>query len=225
MDDLTDIIICDSISSLEYSEDELLRAVQDDEARHVATEAAKSGNWSSILDKMYFQKQTCSQWKTTYFSDVFDCLSTFALADVWKSVHIDYVQFKQKNILVLKWIKKIWAAVMPKTSTDYTMKRLLIWFLRFGFLKSFHSYNGTQFTNPLFKSKLEEWGISHSLSPLYNLQSYGHAERVVRIVKEMWKRTQKFLSMYSSSHTVQHLSTGGKTPAQTDALSSNTFSY
>ncbi|QQP56676.1 Uncharacterized protein FKW44_001419, partial [Caligus rogercresseyi] len=114
----------------------------------------------------------------------------FLPANPWERVHIDYLQFKKKNYLILmdsgsKWIE---AAPMSDTSTSHTLQKLLYWFTRFGFPRQLHSDNGPQFSNPSFKSKMSEWGVELSFSPPYHPQSNGQAERAVRIVKDLLRK-------------------------------------
>eukprot|EP00096_Caligus_rogercresseyi_P008108 TRINITY_DN2646_c0_g2_i2.p1 TRINITY_DN2646_c0_g2~~TRINITY_DN2646_c0_g2_i2.p1 ORF type:complete len:1290 (-),score=97.72 TRINITY_DN2646_c0_g2_i2:320-4189(-) len=114
----------------------------------------------------------------------------FRPSSAWDRVHIDFLQFKRKDYLILvdagsKWIE---AAPMASTNTVQTIQKLLYWFSRFGFPKWVHADNGPQFANPGFKSKLAEWGVELSFSPPYHPQSNGQAERGVRIVKNLLRK-------------------------------------
>ena len=107
-------------------------------------------------------------------------------------VHIDYAEYKGKNILVMvdAYSKYIWAANMNSDTTAFsTLVKLYEWFGECsGYPTTLVSDNGSQFASKEFKLKMEHWNIKHLFSPPYHPASNGLAEKAVHIVKDKLKK-------------------------------------
>ena len=107
-------------------------------------------------------------------------------------VHIDYAEYKGKNILVMidAYSKYIWAANMNSDTTALsTLVKLYEWFGECsGYPTTLVSDNGSQFASKEFKQKMEHWNIKHLFSPPYHPASNGLAEKAVHIVKDKLKK-------------------------------------
>ena len=73
------------------------------------------------------------------------------------------------------------------TSREEMLKRQ--WILMFGKPKKFRSDGGSQFDCMEMRNFLKEYGIKHGQSSSYIPQRNGHAERIVKIVKELLMKT------------------------------------
>ena len=107
-------------------------------------------------------------------------------------VHIDYCEYRGKNLLVMidAYSKYIWTHVMNSdTTTLKTLAVLYGWFCeRSGFPVTLVSDNGPQFTSKEFATKMKNWGVKHILTPPYHPASNGIAEKAVGIVKGKLKK-------------------------------------
>ena len=107
-------------------------------------------------------------------------------------VHIDYAEYKGKNILVMvdAYSKYIWAANMNTDTTAFsTLVKLYEWFGECsGYPTTLVSDNGSQFASKEFQQKMKHWNIKHLFSPPYHPASNGMAEKAVHIVKDKLKK-------------------------------------
>ena len=78
---------------------------------------------------------------------------------------------------------------MDHTTKEEVIVRIKAIFARHGIPEELISDNGPQFSSHLFLKFSQEYGFDHiTSSPLFS-QSNGEAERAVKTIKTMWKKT------------------------------------
>ena len=111
-------------------------------------------------------------------------------ADVWERIHLDYLTYDGKDYLIVVDAGSKWIEVFPMrtTTTKVTLDAVASLVARFGFPKTIQTDGGRQFTSAEFDERVKRWGVAHTVSPPYNPQSNGLAERGVRTVKGFLKK-------------------------------------
>ena len=119
------------------------------------------------------------------------CPWPFARAPM-ERVHIDYCDYKGKNLLVMidSFTKYMWVKNMnTDTTSSNTLVTLYEWFCECsGFPRTLVSDNGPQFSSHEFAAHMKMWGIKHLFSPPYHPPSNGLAEKAVHIIKDKLKK-------------------------------------
>lgn len=116
----------------------------------------------------------------------------------WYRVHIDFFYFKNTNFLLIvdsssKWVD---IHIMNGTNATQTIEKLRITFAILGLPKYLVADNGPPFNSVSLSEFCLQNGITLLYSPIYHPQSNGQAERLVRTVKEGFKKLlmkEKFL--------------------------------
>ena len=136
-------------------------------------------------------------------------------------VHIDFLEYNDKSILLLvdaysKWAE---AKLMTKTDSASTIDCLKHWFAAYGLPKQVVSDNGGQFTSAMFKSFIKSCGIKHMYVAPYHQSSNGQVERYVQIIKKGLRRaatniSQNILDEILMFHKSSPSTATGKTPAK-----------
>lgn len=108
----------------------------------------------------------------------------------WQRIHIDFGDFKGRNLLIVvdahsKWIDAI---EVNSTTSSQTIKELRRLFAIFGLPETVVSDNGPQLVSTEFESFLRQNGIKHITSAPYHPASNGAAERTVQSVKQALKK-------------------------------------
>ena len=140
----------------------------------------------------------------------------------WQRIHIEFLEIRGQQFLLIVDSHSKWMEVFPMTSTTVsaTVNILLCLFARYGFPKEVVSDNGPQFTAVEFGAFLKERGIKHTLCPPYHPSSNGLAERHVQTFKSMFNKYEgsqclplkisEILFHYRNTPS----STTGKSPAE-----------
>ena len=125
--------------------------------------------------------------------------------NVWERVHIDFASFSGQNFLIVVDSASGWLEVkqMRSTTSAAVLAFLEECFARFGYPKTVHADNGPQFCSEEFKTCLLKYGIRLSLSPPYHPASNGRAERAVRTLKELLKKSDvRYLNEILFQHRI-----------------------
>ena len=124
-------------------------------------------------------------------------------------VHIDYMSYKGKFILVMvdAYSKYAWAKYMDQdTTTVNTLRVLYGWFTsEHGFPLTVVSDNGPQFTATEFGAKLKRWGCVHLTTPPYHPSSNGICEKMVGTIKSHLKRMKVAANKLSISTSLSYI--------------------
>jgi hypothetical protein len=109
----------------------------------------------------------------------------------WSRVHIDHFFFEGKICLIAidALSKYIECEIVPNVSVDETIDALRIIFSRNGLCDLLVSDNASCFTAQKFKEFLSSNGIQHITPPPFNPASNGQAERAVRVLKDLLKKS------------------------------------
>uniref|UniRef100_A0A914VZT6 RNA-directed DNA polymerase n=1 Tax=Plectus sambesii TaxID=2011161 RepID=A0A914VZT6_9BILA len=102
-------------------------------------------------------------------------------------VHIDYAEYKGKQLLLLVDAYSKWPEVILMNSTTANATAAALYskvFSAFGYPQLIVSDNGRQFASEEFASFCHAHGIQHLFSPAYHLLSNGQVEREVDSVKQ-----------------------------------------
>lgn len=105
-------------------------------------------------------------------------------------LHADFFYFQQKVFLIIvdsnsKWLE---LELMPHGISKKVIRKFTALFARFGFPDVVVTDGGPPFNSTPFIKFLENQGIKVLKSPPYNPQSNGQAERMVRLIKEVFKK-------------------------------------
>ncbi|XP_055585566.1 uncharacterized protein K02A2.6-like isoform X1 [Uranotaenia lowii] len=106
-------------------------------------------------------------------------------------LHADFFHFQKKTFLVVvdshsKWLELEYMRF--GTDCRKVLKVFLSIFARFGLPDTIVTDGGPPFNSEYFKVFLEKQGIRVMKSPAYHPESNGQAERMVRLVKDVWKK-------------------------------------
>lgn len=109
----------------------------------------------------------------------------------WSRVHIDHFFFENKVCLIAidALSKYIEVEIVANTSVDETIDALRLIFSRNGLCDVIVSDNASCFTAQQFQKFLQINGITHITPPPYCPASNGQAERGVRVVKDLLKKS------------------------------------
>lgn len=106
-------------------------------------------------------------------------------------LHADFFYFQQKVFLIIVDSKTKWLEIeyMPNgTDSCKVIKKFIAMFARVGLPDVVVTDGGPPFNSLAFIRFLENQGIKVMKSPPYNPQSNGQAERMVRLIKEVFKK-------------------------------------
>lgn len=140
----------------------------------------------------------------------------------WQRIHVDYLEIKGQQYLLIVDSHSKWMEVFPMSNTTATATTniLLCLFARYGYPKEVVSDNGPQFVAKEFGLFLKERCIKHTLCPPYHPSSNGLAERHVQTFKSMFLKYEGPQSLpVKLSEILFHYrntpcSTTGKSPAE-----------
>ena len=109
----------------------------------------------------------------------------------WCRVHIDHCFVENKILLVVidAKTKYLEVEVVPSVSAHDTMDALTLIFSRHGLPNTLVSDNATSFSAQIFKDFIAKNNIEHVTPPPFSPQSNGLAERAVRVVKDLLKKS------------------------------------
>ena len=109
----------------------------------------------------------------------------------WSRIHIDHFSFENITCLIVvdALTKYIEVEIVSSTSTRDTIDALSLIFSRHGLPDTLVSDNASCFTSFEFTSFLSTNVIKHLTPPPYSPASNGQAERGVRVIKEMLKKS------------------------------------
>ena len=109
----------------------------------------------------------------------------------WSRVHLDHFFYENHVCLIAvdALSRYVEVEIVKDTSAGETIDALRLIFSRNGLCDDIVSDNATSFTAQSFQDFLSINGINHVTSPAYSPSSNGQAERGVRLVKELLKKT------------------------------------
>lgn len=106
-------------------------------------------------------------------------------------IHADFFHFDSRTYLLIVDSYSKWLEIeLMKYGTDASrvIKKFSVIFARFGLPDVLVTDGGPPFNSFQFCSFMEHQGINVMKSPLYNPSSNGQAERMVRVVKDVFKK-------------------------------------
>lgn len=117
----------------------------------------------------------------------------------WSRIHIDHFFFENKICLIAvdALSKYIEVEIVVNTSVDETIDALRLIFSRNGLCDVIVSDNASCFTAQQFQNFVQSNGITHITPPPYSPASNGLAERGVRVVKDLLKKSGNHGSLKS----------------------------
>uniref|UniRef100_A0A3B3XHQ0 Integrase catalytic domain-containing protein n=1 Tax=Poecilia mexicana TaxID=48701 RepID=A0A3B3XHQ0_9TELE len=106
-------------------------------------------------------------------------------------VGADIFQFKDKQyLIVVDYYSRFFeVAKLTSTTSEGVIEHCKSIFARHGIPERFRSDNGPQFALDSFRRFAQEWGFSHETSSPNFPQSNGEAERAVRTIKTLLKKS------------------------------------
>uniref|UniRef100_A0A914VNX9 RNA-directed DNA polymerase n=1 Tax=Plectus sambesii TaxID=2011161 RepID=A0A914VNX9_9BILA len=143
--------------------------------------------WPGISDDIVKLVHDCTSCATAQKTPQKTTLSCWPLTQcAMERVHIDYAEYKGKQLLLLVDAYSKWLKVIPMTSTTAAATAAALYgkvFSAFGYPQLIVSNNGRQFASEEFASFCHAHGIQHLFSPAYHPQSNGQVEREVDFIK------------------------------------------
>lgn len=140
----------------------------------------------------------------------------------WKRIHVDFLEDKGQQFLLVVDSYSKWMEVFPMepTTAAVTIVAIRNLFARYGLPEEVVSDNGPQFISHDFKNFLKENCVKHTLCPPYHPASNGLAEKHVQTFKRIWKKYEgnkpvdhKVADILFHYRNTPHTTTG-KTPAE-----------
>jgi hypothetical protein len=115
----------------------------------------------------------------------------------WQRVHMDYLEIKGQQFLLVVDSHSKWLEVFPMQSTtaSATITQVRSLFSRFGLPDEVVTDNGPQFSAEEFKSFLRDNHVKHTLCPPYHPASNGLAEKHVQTFKRMYVKHDRSLPL------------------------------
>ena len=119
----------------------------------------------------------------------------------WERIHVDFLEVKGQNFLLVVDSYSKWLEVFPmnRTTSSDTIEILRTLFARYGMPLHLVSDNGPQFISAEFKEFLHRNQVKHTLCPPYHPASNGLAEKYVQTFKRMFGKLD---TKYSLQHRV-----------------------
>ncbi|KAL4007109.1 Rho guanine nucleotide exchange factor 40 [Sarotherodon galilaeus] len=155
-------------------------------------ERAKQSVWwpglSSELIKVIETCDTCCRERTKHKETM---LPTEFPQRPWAMVGTDLFQIENKQYLVIvDYFSRFFeVAKLTSTTSEAVIEHCKSIFARHGIPERVRSDNGPQFSSDSFKRFAQEWGFSHETSSPHFPQSNGEAERAVRTIKSLLKKS------------------------------------
>uniref|UniRef100_A0A669BXN3 Gypsy retrotransposon integrase-like protein 1 n=1 Tax=Oreochromis niloticus TaxID=8128 RepID=A0A669BXN3_ORENI len=155
-------------------------------------ERAKQSVWwpglSSELIKVIETCDTCCRERTKHKETM---LPTEFPQRPWAMVGTDLFQIENKQYLVIvDYFSRFFeVAKLTSTTSEAVIEHCKSIFARHGIPEQVRSDNGPQFSSDSFKRFAQEWGFSHETSSPHFPQSNGEAERAVRTIKSLLKKS------------------------------------
>ena len=139
----------------------------------------------------------------------------------WQRIHMDYLEIKGQQFLLVVDSHSKWMEVfhMNSTTASSTLNVLSSLFARYGFPKEVVTDNGPQFIAVEFGVFMRDRGIKHTLCPPYHPASNGLAERHVQTFKLMFKKYEgsRILSVKVSDILFHYRNTPSSTTGMSPA--------
>uniref|UniRef100_A0A3Q2ZKC0 Gypsy retrotransposon integrase-like protein 1 n=2 Tax=Kryptolebias marmoratus TaxID=37003 RepID=A0A3Q2ZKC0_KRYMA len=155
-------------------------------------ERAKHSVWwpglSSELIKLLETCETCCRERTKHKEPL---LPTEFPQRPWVMVGADLFQFKDKQyLIVVDYFSRFFeVAKLTSTTSEGVIEHCKSIFARHGIPERFRSDNGPQFASASFRRFARDWGFSRETSSPNFPQSNGEAERAVRTIKTLLKKS------------------------------------
>ena len=107
-----------------------------------------------------------------------------------------------------------WLRQLPNITTSSVIYACKTIFQEFGYPVNLHTDTGTQFTSSEFKEFMLDYNVNHTQSSPYYHQSNGKAERYVKTIKSMIKKSGSMISAGEALliYRATPLTSGGKSP-------------
>ena len=176
--------------------------------------AKESVWWPGLSTQIEEAVRKCPECIKHQVQKVEPLLSTPLPSLPWQRVATDLFEWKRSNYLVIidflsRWIE---IARLERTSSECVINHIRSIFSRYGIPEILVSDNGPQYSSDLFKQFAKSYGFTHiTSSPLYP-QANGEAERAVKTVKNMLKKTtDPYLALLAYRSTPLSL---GYTPSE-----------
>jgi len=153
--------------------------------------ARQSVWWPNISKDLEKLVKNCPQCIKHQSQQVEPLIPTQLPSLPWQRVGADIFHWKGDNYLLIVdyYSRFIEIAHLDRMTAEEVISRTKSIFARHGIPEEFISDNGPQFSSHSFLKFSQEYGFDHiTSSPLFP-QSNGAAERAVKTIKTMWKKT------------------------------------
>jgi len=155
-------------------------------------ERAKQSVWwpglNKELTKMIEKCDTCSRERINFRETM---MPTEFPTRAWSTVGADLFQIDNKQYLVVVdyYSRYFEVAKLSSTSSEAVIEHFKSIFARHGIPEVVRSDNGPQFASESFRKFAHDWDFSHVTSSPHFPQSNGEAERAVRTIKSLLKKS------------------------------------
>ncbi|XP_062855259.1 uncharacterized protein K02A2.6-like [Trichomycterus rosablanca] len=162
-------------------------------------ERAKQSVWwlglSKELQQMIQNCDTCARERINLKEPM---MPTLFPARPWSTVGADLFQYgNQRYLIIVDYFSRFFeVAKLSSTTSEATIQHFKSIFARHGIPDVVRSDNGPQFSSDSFRRFAQNWGFDHVTSSPHFPQSNGEAERAVRTVKNLLKKsTDPYLAL------------------------------
>ncbi|KAL7880825.1 hypothetical protein SRHO_G00030790 [Serrasalmus rhombeus] len=155
-------------------------------------ERAKQSVWwpglSKELQQLIENCDTCARERTNLKEPM---LPTLFPTRPWSTVGADMFQYNNQHyLIVVDYFSRFFeVAKMSTTTSEATIQHFKSIFARHGIPEVVRSDNGPQFSSECFRHFAKDWGFEHVTSSPRFPQSNGEAERAVRTIKNLLKKS------------------------------------